>query len=166
MQATLLSVGANLAQDNGKLPIDSCRDAVHAVSGINGIRLIAVSAWYRSQPVPPSAQPDYVNGVISIDCTLSPEDLLRCLHTLEASAGRVRGLPNAARTLDLDIIAMGPLVRSAPNPVLPHPRAHQRAFVLRPLLDVAPGWIHPALNKTAKTLLAALDQPWPDRIGP
>ena len=78
------------------------------------------------------------------------------LQTIEADAGRVRGAPNAPRTLDLDIIAMGNLVRAAPDPILPHPRAHLRAFVLAPLADVAPGWVHPLLHRGPKALLANL----------
>jgi 2-amino-4-hydroxy-6-hydroxymethyldihydropteridine diphosphokinase len=91
---------------------------------------------------------------------------LRWLQQIEAGAGRVRSEPNAARTLDLDIIAMGEngqMVRASPDPVLPHPRAHQRAFVLMPLVDVAPGWVHPGLGRSAGELLAALA---PQRIAP
>lgn len=70
----------------------------------------------------------------------------------------MRGTPNAARTLDLDIIAMGTLVRQAPDPILPHPRAHERHFVLRPLADVAPGWVHPVLARAVEELLALLPE--------
>jgi len=88
-----------------------------------------------------------------------PAALLRTLQAIEAEAGRVRGEPNAARTLDLDIIAMGEqgqMVRSAPDPVLPHPRAHLRAFVLVPLLEVAPEWVHPSAGVGAAELLRGL----------
>jgi 2-amino-4-hydroxy-6-hydroxymethyldihydropteridine diphosphokinase len=78
------------------------------------------------------------------------------LQAIEARAGRVRGLPNAARTLDLDIIDLNGLVRDAPDPVLPHPRAHLRGFVLLPLADVAPAWVHPRLTVGVAALLAAL----------
>ncbi|MCX7385000.1 MAG: 2-amino-4-hydroxy-6-hydroxymethyldihydropteridine diphosphokinase, partial [Alphaproteobacteria bacterium] len=77
-------------------------------------------------------------------------------HAIEARAGRVRGAANAARTLDLDIIDIAGLRRDTPAPILPHPRAHERGFVLRPLADVAPGWVHPRLGRTVEDLLATL----------
>ncbi len=82
--------------------------------------------------------------------------LLAHLMAIETACGRQRSVPNAARTLDLDLIAIDDLVRDAPDPILPHPRAHTRAFVLAPLVDVAPGWVHPVLQRTAAELLAAL----------
>jgi 2-amino-4-hydroxy-6-hydroxymethyldihydropteridine diphosphokinase len=75
---------------------------------------------------------------------------------IEAACGRQRSTPNAARTLDLDIIGIGDLVRDAPDPILPHPRAHLRAFVLAPLADIVPDWVHPVLGQTAVELLALL----------
>jgi 2-amino-4-hydroxy-6-hydroxymethyldihydropteridine diphosphokinase len=78
------------------------------------------------------------------------------LMGVETVYGRERSVPNAARTLDLDIIAIGNLVRNEPDPILPHPRAHLRAFVLEPLVDVAPAWMHPVLGRTAAALLADL----------
>ncbi len=86
----------------------------------------------------------------------APEALLAELQAIERRAGRVRGAVNAARTLDLDIVDMNGLRRCAPDPVLPHPRAHLRAFVLLPLRDVAPDWIHPVLGARVGTLLEAL----------
>ena len=87
---------------------------------------------------------------------LDPVRLLESLVAVETTCGRMRTVPNAARTLDLDIIAIGDLVRSEPDPILPHPRAHLRAFVLAPLVDVAPDWLHPVLGRTAAALLADL----------
>jgi 2-amino-4-hydroxy-6-hydroxymethyldihydropteridine diphosphokinase len=106
--------------------------------------------------MPPAPQPDYVNGVALLIGEIAPDALLARLQEIERRAGRVRGAPNAPRTLDLDIIAMGGLVRDAPDPVLPHPRAHERAFVLQPLRDVAPHWKHPGLGRSIEELLAAL----------
>ena len=152
----LVGVGANLPGEGGASPLDTCRDAVDALARIDGLRLAGVSGWYETDPVPPSDQPPYVNGVVALQGEITPETLLAALQAIEARHGRTRSARNAARTLDLDIVAMGDLVRDGPDPVLPHPRAHERAFVLRPLLEVAPEWVHPRLNRTAAQLLHVL----------
>jgi 2-amino-4-hydroxy-6-hydroxymethyldihydropteridine diphosphokinase len=152
----LIGVGANLPGTAGESPLGTCRKAVDALARIDGLRLIGVSGWYESAPVPPSNQPTYVNGVVAMEGEIAPEVLLAALHAIEARHGRTRLVRNAARTLDLDVIAMGELVRDTPDPVLPHPRAHERAFVLVPLRDLVPGWRHPRLGRTVEELLAAL----------
>jgi 2-amino-4-hydroxy-6-hydroxymethyldihydropteridine diphosphokinase len=152
----LIAIGANLPGRDGASPLATCRAAAEALRALPGLRLLGVSAWYRSAPIPPSGQPDYVNGVAALEGSAEPAGLLAGLQAIEARAGRVRGLPNAARTLDLDIIDLNGLVRDAPDPVLPHPRAHLRGFVLLPLADVAPAWVHPRLTVGVAALLAAL----------
>ncbi len=139
----LVAVGANLPGLDNAPPIETCRWAAAALDGMLGLRLRGLSRWYRTAPVPSSDQPDYVNGVAHLSGQAEPEALLAALQATEAAAGRRRGMPNAPRSLDLDIIAIGQQVRSSPDPVLPHPRAHERAFVLVPLRDVAPNWVHP-----------------------
>jgi 2-amino-4-hydroxy-6-hydroxymethyldihydropteridine diphosphokinase len=114
------------------------------------------SRWYSTAPIPPSGQPRYINAVLRLVTTASPSALLGMLATIEGEFGRVRTEPDAARTLDLDIIDMGGIVRRAPDPILPHPRAHVRGFVLYPLRDVAPNWVHPASGITIDALISAL----------
>jgi 2-amino-4-hydroxy-6-hydroxymethyldihydropteridine diphosphokinase len=155
----LVAIGANLPGPEGMFPLATCRMAVEALRDLRGLRLHAVSGWYETDPVPPSDQPPYVNGVARLEpvnAIPDPAALLARLQAIEACCGRQRGVANAARTLDLDIIAIGDLVRAAPDPILPHPRAHQRGFVLRPLADVAPDWVHPGLGQTVLALLSAL----------
>ena len=123
--------------------------------------LAATSAWYRTAPVPRSEQPDFINGVVLLTGGIEPATLLARLHAIEAEAGRVRSVPNAARVLDLDLLAAGGRVIDSPGLVLPHPRLAERAFVLYPLCDVAPGWRHPILGRTALELRDALP---PQRI--
>ncbi len=168
----LIAIGANLPGRNGGTPVQTCIAAVGAIRAIPGLAFIALSPWYRTKAIPVSSQPDYCNGMIRMHGAIDPAALLRQLHEIEVQFGRERQAPNAARTLDLDIIAMDRLVRAAPDPVLPHPRAHERAFVLRPLLDVASSWRHPVLGHSVTTLLRELPpqgiEPWhdePERAG-
>ncbi len=153
---TLVAIGANLPGPDGVAALETCRRAVAALDALPGLTLKGLSRWYETEPIPPSGQPPYINGVALLTGEIDPAALLTALQAIETQFGRVRGEPNAPRTLDLDIVAIDDLVRAAPDPVLPHPRAHLRAFVLAPLADVAPGWVHPALGKTAAALLAGL----------
>lgn len=148
----LIALGANLPGPDGASPMETCQLAAAALDALPGLRLVALSGWHRTPPDPPSDQPWYVNAAARLEGEADPAWLLGALHAIEAAAGRVRGAPNAARTLDLDLIAMGDLIRAAPDPILPHPRAHLRRFVLAPLAEVAPGWVHPGLGRTAAAL--------------
>jgi 2-amino-4-hydroxy-6-hydroxymethyldihydropteridine diphosphokinase len=164
----LIALGGNLKGVDDASPLDTVRRGAAGLDALTGLRLGALSRWFLTEPVPPSGQPPYINGIALLRAEHASEEpdpaaLLARLQAMEARAGRVRGERNAARTLDLDIIAMGEagqMVRAAPDPILPHPRAHQRAFVLLPLLDVAPGWVHPVLRRSARELLGEL--PWQD----
>ena len=113
------------------------------------------SRWYMSQPVPPSDQPWYVNGVVAVETALAPPALLEALLAVEAGFGRRRSAPNAARTLDLDLLDYDGTQCVSERLVLPHPRLHERRFVLAPLAEIAPQWRHPRSGKTAAELLAA-----------
>ncbi len=159
----LIAIGANLPSETHGTPLETCRAALAALPvlpGAGGAGHLSVdghSPWYETAPVPPSDQPLYVNGVAQLTTDLSPEALLRRLGDIEADFGRTRAAANAPRILDLDLLAYGGVVNEGPAPpLLPHPRMHLRAFVLRPLADLAPGWMHPILRKTAAALLVEL----------
>ncbi|MGG5820853.1 2-amino-4-hydroxy-6-hydroxymethyldihydropteridine diphosphokinase [Falsiroseomonas sp. HW251] len=158
----LVAIGANLPGSDGSPALETCRRAAAALDGLAGLRLRALSRWFATAPVPPApGSPDYVNAVALLEprpgaAPPDPAALLASLQAIEARFGRVRPFPNAPRTLDLDLIALGGLVRVAPDPVLPHPRMQDRTFVLAPLCDLAPGWVHPVLGRTAAELLAGL----------
>jgi 2-amino-4-hydroxy-6-hydroxymethyldihydropteridine diphosphokinase len=121
---------------------------------MSGFRVIKVSKWWRSSAWPNPADPEYLNGVALVETPLTPREALNALLNLEAEFGRRRGLANAPRTLDLDLIALGRCVMDEPDLVLPHLRAHERLFVMGPLAEVAPTWIHPVLGETAQALQA------------
>ena len=153
----VISIGSNRAGPFGP-PLSSCRRAVAEIAALPFLGGCKISNWYDTEPVPKSMQPNFINGiaVFASDPGLDPAALLHALQQIETSGGRVRAEPNGPRTLDLDIIAMGSVVREAPDPILPHPRMHLRRFVLEPLRDILPGWRHPVLGADLDALLARL----------
>ncbi len=155
----LVAIGSNLVAAGGRTPLQTCREASVDLRRLPGWRLAKLSRWYRTIPDPPlPGAPLFVNGVALLESMAGAGDskrLLAMLHGLEDVAGRTRPFPNAPRTLDLDLIAVDDLRRDG-APVLPHPRAHLRRFVLQPLADVWPGWRHPVLGRTVEDLLADL----------
>ncbi len=124
--------------------------AVSALAG-EGMAVVARSGWWTSAAWPDPTGPAYLNGVVLVETDLAPAEALAALHRIEAEFGRARAERNAARTLDLDLIAHGRTVTDG-NLVLPHPRAHERLFVMGPLAEVAPEWVHPVLGRTAAEL--------------
>ena len=152
-----VAIGSNL-QAEDMTSLEMCVAAAVLLRNIEGLTLTALSSWYESAPIPLSEQPSYINGVACLQGDIEPLTLLKTLQGIETQFGRVRSVPNAARTLDLDVVAMGDLVRLRPDPILPHPRMHERAFVLCPLLEIAPEWRHPVLHVTAAEMLGKLPQ--------
>jgi len=156
-EIVLVGLGSNLHSEEYGPPLAVCRAAVDILRA-EGLRPVRQSRWYRSAPVPVSDQPWYINGVIALEKVLEPTPLLALLHRVEARFGRLRGATNAARVLDLDLLAYGDRIAAGGGgaPVLPHPRLHQRTFVLRPLSEVVPGWRHPRLGRTVEELIRIL----------
>jgi 2-amino-4-hydroxy-6-hydroxymethyldihydropteridine diphosphokinase len=150
-----IGIGSNRALAGLGGPVRLCRLALERLQEGGGVRLIGLSPFYRSAPQPPSDQPWFVNAVANLETTWPPEALLHRLHAVEAGLGRRRLQRNESRTIDLDLLDYrGCLQEQAPT--LPHPRMTERAFVLRPLADLAPDWRHPTLGLSAHTLLGRL----------
>jgi 2-amino-4-hydroxy-6-hydroxymethyldihydropteridine diphosphokinase len=135
--------------------LTTCQAAVRDLAA-RGVAVRGISTWYETAPVPASDQPWFVNGVVRVETVLPPLDLMNVLHEIEAAHARERSTPNAARTLDLDLLAYGEIILGQGPVLLPHPRLHERAFVLLPLRDVAPDWRHPTLKRTPAELIAGL----------
>ena len=133
MTAVVLALGSNLGDRR-----DILQGAVDAIVGLPGVRVTAVSPVYETVPVGGPAQPDYLNAVVLADAAGSARDLLDRLHEIEAAFDRVRLVRWGPRTLDIDVIAFGRERSDDPKLTLPHPRAHERAFVLAPWHDADP----------------------------
>lgn len=166
----LIALGANLSNPTIGSPRDACERALTCLSG-RDVKVEARSRWYRSAPVPRSDQPDYINGVVSVSTVRAPFELLALLHEIEAELGRTRYQANEARVIDLDLLAYDDQMSGWPaSPVpgheveqarvgsliLPHPRLHERAFVLLPLRDVASDWRHPVTGQGIEAMISAI----------
>jgi 2-amino-4-hydroxy-6-hydroxymethyldihydropteridine diphosphokinase len=151
----LIGIGSNLESVRFGPPRKIVAAALAALEG-EGVRICARSRWYASAPVPRADQPWFVNGAAALETGLGADALLGLLQWLEARFGRVRGARNAARVLDLDLLDHDGRVIETPSLILPHPRLHERRFVLVPLAEIAPRWRHPLLGLSARALLERL----------
>ncbi|HEX3952109.1 MAG TPA: 2-amino-4-hydroxy-6-hydroxymethyldihydropteridine diphosphokinase [Stellaceae bacterium] len=151
----LVGIGSNLAASDFASPQDTAAAAVAVMPSL-GIEIRRRSSWCFTEPVPPSDQPWYVNAVAAVATDLSPPALLAALLRVETRFGRQRGARNAARTLDLDLLDYDGFQCDTPDLVLPHPRLHERRFILAPLAEIAPDWRHSRLRSTAAELLSRL----------
>ncbi|MDB5469614.1 MAG: folK [Caulobacter sp.] len=146
----IVALGSNLPGDYPDVP--ALLQAALKAFPAHGLTVVARSAWWRSAAWPDPALPAYTNGVVIVETGLSVAETLSALHAIEADFGRVRQEANAARTLDLDLIAHGRTVTGEGAVQVPHPRAHERRFVMGPLAELAGDWRHPESGETAEAL--------------
>jgi 2-amino-4-hydroxy-6-hydroxymethyldihydropteridine diphosphokinase len=155
----LIALGANLPSPAGP-PAATLRCALARLEQL-GVKILCVSSLYETPAWPDPAQPDFVNAVAAVETALQPVELLTLLHGVETDLGRLRSAPNAARTLDIDLLDHEGRVMDD-GVTLPHPRIAQRSFVLVPLAEIVPHWHHPVTGQEVGELLARL----PDRGAP
>jgi len=151
----LIGLGANLPSKAGG-PVETLAASLVALQA-EGVEIVRSSPWYRSRPVPVSDQDWYVNGVAVVNTDKDARDLLETLHDVEVQFGRIRNVVNEPRVLDLDLLAYRDQISlDKPGMNLPHPRLHERAFVLVPLSDIAPDWCHPVSKLSIPQMMAAM----------
>jgi 2-amino-4-hydroxy-6-hydroxymethyldihydropteridine diphosphokinase len=155
-----IGLGSNLAQ-----PQSQVENALSELEALPGTRVLARSSLYRTAPVGFAAQPYFVNAVVALDTSLDAHELLHALQALEAAHQRRRSFANAPRTLDLDLLLFGDERIADAELVVPHPRMHERAFVLAPLVEVAPDALIPGRGAARDLLERCCDQKV-ERIAP
>lgn len=153
---TFISFGANLPTPQGE-PAETLRSACHLLDRPE-LQLVRTSSIWQTPAWPDPSDPPFANAVAMFMCAMTPARLLDLLLATETDFGRKRGRRNGPRTLDLDILDFNGLTRSTKRLVLPHPRMHDRAFMLLPLLEVDPDWRHPVLCKMGSELVASLSK--------
>ena len=160
MSRAFISLGSNLGDRGAHL-----QRALDALRATRGIRWLGVSRIYETDPVGPLPQGPYLNAVAEIETELEPRALLLRLLEIETEEGRIRsGVRDEARTLDLDLLLFGDRCIDEEELIVPHPRLHERCFVLEPLSELAPQWVHPRSGVTVAELAARVRDPLAVRL--
>lgn len=154
----IVALGANLPSEHGDAP-QTLKKAVQAMNEA-GLKVVKASRIWKTAPVPyDPAQPWYHNGVVAVETSKTAHDLLKLLLSIEQDFGRVRTVRNAPRVLDLDLITYDDaIIPEGPDIIVPHPRMHERAFVLMPLSDITDDWSHPQTREELHALLASIPE--------
>lgn len=152
MNTAYIAIGSNIGDRQKAL-----EDALNQIEK-EGIKVTRVSSFYETLPYGYTDQPPFLNGAIEVQTTLSARELLKTLLSIEKDLGRVRQFKWGPRTIDLDIIFFNNEVYNEPDLIIPHPDMQNRSFVLTPLNDICPTYLHPQLNKTTHDLLTELNR--------
>ncbi|MDB3926259.1 2-amino-4-hydroxy-6-hydroxymethyldihydropteridine diphosphokinase [Porticoccaceae bacterium] len=155
MHVAFISLGSNLGNERNGIfesPKQQLLNAIQSIDNQTTIHLLKTSHFYQTQAIGPGDQPDYINAAIKIETSLSANQLLLALQSIENQQGRVRKERWGARTLDLDILVFDQLIENSEQLILPHPRAHERAFVLAPLNDLQANLVIPKRGNISSLL--------------
>ena len=152
IHTAIISIGSNIGDK-----LANCKRAISALGSHEGTRAISCSPFYRTAPVDYLDQDWFVNAALRLETILAPKDLLAALQLIQHQAGRLKDpIRFGPRIIDLDIIFYDALIINTPELVIPHPRMHKRRFVLQPICDIDPAFVHPVLQKKIQTLLGQL----------
>lgn len=155
IKKVIISIGGNIRSDEGFHPIDIALKAIHIMKDFS-INVKKQSRWYETEPIPKSDQPNFYNCIIIAKTTLNELDVLKSLHKIEHMFGRRRKEVNESRVIDLDLIDYSNKILKNTEIIIPHPRAHQRRFVMEPLAELDQNWFHPILKKNVNKILIGL----------
>jgi 2-amino-4-hydroxy-6-hydroxymethyldihydropteridine diphosphokinase len=148
MERVLIGLGSNQGDS-----VQICLAAIQRLADHPQVKLVKRSSFYRTAPLLFTDQPWFINSVVLCETDLRPKELLALIHQIERDFGRIRQARWGPRTLDLDLLAFGDHHLDLASLTIPHPRLHQRRFVLEPLLEIDPDWVHPTLKVGARELL-------------
>ena len=149
----LIGIGSNLGDKVG-----NCTSAIGQIERVRENRILQQSSFYKTDPVGYTAQDWFINCVVKVETALEAHNLHACLKNIESILGRQKTFPWGPRLIDLDLLLFGRQRLNSGDLQIPHPRLHERAFVLVPLCEIDPGVIHPGLGKTARRLLRELGE--------
>ena len=152
----IISIGGNIKADDGTHPIKVGMRAISYFKDYS-IKVTEQSSWYESEAIPKSEQPNFFNCIVFANTILNELDVLKSLHEIEHKLGRRRRVLNEARVIDLDLIDYSNKILRNKEIIVPHPRAHQRRFVMEPLAELDKNWVHPVLKLNIKEILQNLD---------
>ena len=151
----IIGIGGNLNSSDGLHPVEVGKKAILQLQS-SSIKVKKVSSWYISEPIPKSDQPDFFNCIVFANTYLNEFDVLENLHLIEEGLGRVRVKINEPRSIDLDLIDFCNKIYKCNRLIIPHPRAHLRRFVMEPIAEIDPFWVHPIQKLNAKEILSKL----------
>ena len=150
----LIALGSNLNSETFGTPLENCLKAIEFIK--KEYKILNVSNFYETEPIPKTDQPFFVNAVISVETKDKPNNILKNLMLIEKKFKRIRKKKNESRSIDLDLLSYNNEIKSSPDLILPHPRMHLRKFVMMPICDIDENWVHPLLKKKARKIVKEL----------